>query len=138
MTGISFFLFVTTKGKYQENKKMNKLFLAIIILILGNILAWYQLNAQFKWTESAFWNNPYLMSIFGIPVGYAFFIATKLCFEHFGFTWNMRMIGFGVGTIIFGIMSYGILKEIPTLKTFICILLAIAIILIQVTNVVDK
>ena len=117
---------------------MNKLFLAIIILIFGNILAWDQLNAQFRWTESAFWNNPYLMSIFGVPVGYAFFIATKLCFEHFGFTWNMRMIGFGVGTIIFGIMSYGILKEVPTLKTFICILLAVAIILIQVTNVVDK
>ena len=137
MTGISFFLFVTTKGKYQENKKMNKLFLAIIILILGNILAWYQLNAQFKWTESAFWNNPYYMSIFGIPVGYAFFIATKLCYEYFGFTWNMRMIGFGVGTIVFGIMSWAILDEIPTLKTFICILLAIAIILIQVTNLVE-
>tara|TARA_B100000073_G_scaffold310785_1_gene283392 strand:- start:7 stop:420 length:414 start_codon:yes stop_codon:yes gene_type:complete len=137
LTGISFFLFVTTKGKYQENKKMNKLFLAIIILILGNILAWYQLNAQFKWTESAFWNNPYLMSIFGIPVGYAFFIATKLCFEHFGFTWNMRMIGFGVGTLVFGIMSWLMLDEIPTLKTFICIILAIAIILIQVTNLVE-
>jgi multidrug transporter EmrE-like cation transporter len=48
------------------------------------------------------------------------------------------MIGFGVGTIIFGIMSYLLLKEIPTLKTFICILLAIAIILIQVTNVIDE
>ena len=116
---------------------MNKLFLAIIILILSNILAWYQLNAQFKWTESAFWNNPYLMSILGIPVGYAFFMATKLCYEYFGFTWNMRMIGFGVGTIVFGVMSWAILDEIPTLKTFICILLAIAIILIQVTNLVE-
>ena len=65
---------------------MNKLFSAIIILTLANILAWYQLNAQFKWTESAFWNNPYLTSIFGIPVGYAFFMATKLCYEYFGFT----------------------------------------------------
>jgi len=35
-------------------------------------------------------------------------------------------------------MSYAILKEIPTMKTFICILLAVAIILIQITNVVDK
>ena len=55
-----------------------------------------------------------------------------------GFIWNMRMIGFGIGTIIFGIMSYGILKEVPTMKTFICILLAVAIILIQVTNVIDE
>ena len=47
------------------------------------------------------------------------------------------MIGFGVGTIVFGIMSWVMLEEIPTLKTFICILLAIAIILIQVTNLVE-
>ena len=79
----------------------------------------------------------YKRQILGIPVGYAFFMATKLCYEYFGFTWNMRMIGFGVGTIVFGIMSWAILDEIPTLKTFICILLAIAIILIQVTNLVE-
>ena len=78
------------------------------------------------------------MSIVGLPVGYMFFHATKFSYEHFGFIWNMRMIGFGVGTIIFGIMSYGILREVPTMKTFICILLAVAIILIQITNVVDK
>ena len=47
------------------------------------------------------------------------------------------MIGFGVGTIVFGIMSWGILDEIPTLKTFICILLRKEIILIQVTNLVE-
>ena len=47
------------------------------------------------------------------------------------------MIGFGVGTIVFGIMSWLMLDEIPTLKTFICILLAVAIILIQVTNLVE-
>ena len=73
----------------------------------------------------------------GYPVGMLFWYATKLSYEHFGFTWNMRMIGFGVGTIIFGIMSWVMLDEIPTLKTFICILLAIAIILIQVTNLVE-
>ena len=48
------------------------------------------------------------------------------------------MIGFGVGTLMFGILSWLLLDEIPTLKTFICILLAVAIILIQITNVVDK
>ena len=46
------------------------------------------------------------------------------------------MIGFGVGTIVFGICSYVFLKEIPTLKTLICLLLALSIVLIQVTNVV--
>jgi hypothetical protein len=111
---------------------------SIVLLVISNIMAFYQLNGQFIWKDSSFWNNGALMSIFGMPVGYMFFYATKFSYEHFGFVWNMRMIGFGVGTIIFGIMSYAILKEIPTMKTFICILLAVAIILVQVTNVVDK
>ena len=101
-------------------------------------MAFYQLNGQFIWKDTPFLNNSLTTSMFGFPVGMMFFYATKYSYEHFGFIWNMRMIGFGVGTIIFGIMSYGILKEVPTLKTFICILLAVAIILIQITNVVDK
>ena len=111
---------------------------SIALLVIANIIAFYQLNGQFIWKDSSFWNNGALMSIVGLPVGYMFFHATKFSYEHFGFIWNMRMIGFGVGTIIFGIMSYGILREVPTMKTFICILLAVAIILIQVTNVIDE
>ena len=114
------------------------LWCSIILLVIANIIAFYQLNGQFIWKDTPFWNNGMWMSIVGIPVGYMFFWATKFSYEHFGFLWNMRMIGFGVGTIIFGIMSYAILKEVPTLKTFICILLAVAIILIQVTNVIDE
>ena len=64
--------------------------------------------------------------------------ASKLSYEHFGFTWNIRMIGFGLGTLVFGLMSYLFLKEIPTLKTAICLLLALSIILIQVTNVIGE
>ena len=85
---------------------MTKLLLAVIILFVSNIVAWFQLNAQFRWTDNPFWTSPLWMSIFGFPVGLAFFYATKLSYEHFGFTWNMRMIGFGIGTIVFGIMSW--------------------------------
>jgi|TARA_R110001592_G_scaffold181073_1_gene423697 hypothetical protein len=49
----------------------------------------------------------------------------------------MRLAGFGIGTIVFGIMAWSLIGEVPTIKTFVCILLAIAIILIQVTNVLD-
>ena len=57
-----------------------------------------------------------------------------MSYEHFGAFWNMRLAGFGLGTIIFGVLSWWLIGEIPTLKTLICILLAIAIILIQITN----
>jgi len=47
-------------------------------------------------------------------------------------------MGFGLGTLVFGILSWSILDEIPTLKTIICLLLAASIVLIQVTNVIGK
>ena len=49
----------------------------------------------------------------------------------------MRLIGFGIGTLIFGIMTWTLIGEIPTLKTIVSLLLAVAIILIQITNVVE-
>jgi hypothetical protein len=47
------------------------------------------------------------------------------------------LIGFGIGTLIFGIMTWTLIGEIPTLKTIVSLLLAVAIILIQITNVVE-
>ena len=119
---------------------MSKLTMAIVILVMSNIMAWWQLNAQFIQSLKGhwFWSSPNWMAIFGLPIGWLFFQSTKLSYEHFGFTWNIRMIGFGIGTIIFGIMSYLFLREIPTLKTIICLLLALSIILIQVTNVIGE
>ena len=111
-----------------------------MLLFFSNILAWWQLNAQFtdRFKNHWFWSSPEWMAIFGIPIGYMFFWSTKFSYEHFGFTWNIRMIGFGIGTLVFGIMYYLFLREIPTLKTIICLLLALSIILIQVTNVIGE
>ena len=119
---------------------MDKLIYSMGLLTIANIMAWLQMNTQFteKFKGHWFWSSGEWMAFFGIPIGYLFFHATRLSYEHFGFTWNIRMIGFGLGTIIFGIMSYSFLREIPTLKTIICILLAISIILIQVTNVIGE
>ena len=46
----------------------------------------------------------------------------------------MRLAGFGIGTIVFGLMAWMMVGEIPTLKTIICLLLGLAIILIQISN----
>ena len=46
----------------------------------------------------------------------------------------MRLGAFGISTIVFGIMAWFLIGEIPTLKTVISLLLALAIILIQITN----
>ena len=114
---------------------MSKLIGAICLSIIGHIIAFFHMNGQFKWD---FMKSQWWIILAGLPISYLFYYSTRLSYEHFGFTWNMRMIGFGVGTIVFGIMSYLTLREVPTLKTIICILLAVAIILIQFTNVVDE
>lgn len=114
---------------------MNKLYTSMLLVGLGNLFSWWVLNGQFLY-KNKIWHNPWIMSLIATPVGVAFWWATKLSYEHFGYTWNIRLIGFGVGTLVFGVMSYIMLNEIPTLKTFICLLLALAIILIQVSNVI--
>ena len=118
---------------------MEKLYYSILLLIVSNIAAWWQLNGQFYFKDHWFFNNPYWMAtVMGIPIGFMFWHATRLSYDHFGFTWNIRMIGFGMGTLVFGCMSYLFLKEIPTMKTIVCLLLALSIILIQVTNVLGE
>ena len=113
---------------------MSKLMWAISAQIVGSIIAFFQLQGWVVWNkpwlQSMWWM--YLTSLFIAPL---FFWSTKWSYEHFGAFWNMRLAGFGVGTIVFGIMAWFFIGEIPTLKTIISILLAAAIILIQVTNI---
>jgi len=70
-------------------------------------LAWFQANSQFLWQ---WW--------------YAA--------EATGSLWSAKMLGFGLGTIIFAAISYLLKEEGITIKTAICLLLSTAIILIQV------
>ena len=112
---------------------MSKLWWAIIAQVIGSVFAFFQLQGWVvwnkQWLQSLWWM--YITSIIIAPM---FFYSTKWSYEHFGAFWNMRLAGFGIGTIVFGVMAWMFIGEIPTLKTFICLLLAAAIILIQVTN----
>ena len=115
---------------------MNKLIMSLALATITNIFAWFQLNGQFLKNGPAWLSSKIFVLLMGAPLGLAFWYATKWSYEHFGFTWNFRLIGFGLGTIVFGGMAWLFLEEIPTLKTIICLLLALSIILIQVTNVI--
>ena len=112
---------------------MNKLSIALILSIVGNILAWIHMNAQFRWDWA---KGPLFITVMGIPVSWCFYYATRYYVEHFGVQWSMRMMGFGIGTVSFGILTWIFLNEIPTLKIYISLLLALAIILLQLTTVV--
>ena len=114
---------------------MTKLWWAIIAQLLGSIIAFYQLQGHYVWTDIKFFKSMWWVYLLSIPTAPLFFYSTIWSYEQFGAFWNMRLAGFGIGTLVFGTMAWTLIGEIPTIKTIICLLLAIAIILIQVTNI---
>ena len=103
--------------------------ITITILFIANLFVWFQLNAQLKWD---WWKeNVWFVCLMGIPISYAFFKATSYGYIGFGALWPVRLLGFAVGMITFPFITYWILGEGITLKTGLSILLAIAIMLLQ-------
>jgi len=113
---------------------MTKLWWAIIANIIGSIIAFLQLQGWVVWPDKLWLKSLWWMYATSLFIAPLFFYSTKWSYEHFGAFWNMRLAGFGISTLIFGIMAWSMIGEIPTLKTIISLLLALAIILIQVTN----
>ena len=114
---------------------MSKLYLAVLANFIGSILAFFQLQAHYVWPNVKILKSMWWVYGTSFLIAPLFFYSTKWSFEDFGAFWNMRLAGFGISTLVFGILTWLLLTEIPTLKTFICLLLAVAIILIQLTNI---
>jgi hypothetical protein len=76
---------------------------------------------------------PYIVMLLGVPSSYLAMTASKIVFQDFDEKiWPMRIIGFSTGTIIFAFMAFFFMSEGLTLKTLLCIMLSIAIIIIQI------
>jgi len=108
-----------------------KLFLGFLLFMLGQGLIWIQTNGQFIWPW--FKKHPVLISIFtGSIISYIVIYATKLVVEHFdGLLWPGRFIGFASGMIVFALMTWFFLGEGVNFKTAISLVLAIALICVQ-------
>ena len=109
-----------------------KTLIGILFFTLGNIIAWFQFNSQFVWD---WWKDKPMLSnfIFAIPMGLCFWYAIKYIVEDTGLLWTSKLIGFGVGNIIFAIFTYAFLKEsMFAPKTLLCLFLSAVIIGIQI------
>ena len=113
---------------------MSKLLLAVLANFIGSILAFFQLQAHYVWPNVKILKSMWWVYGTSFLIAPLFFYSTKWSYEHFGAFWNMRLAGFGIGTIVFGMLAWFLIGEIPTIKTMISLLLALAIILIQVSN----
>ena len=109
-----------------------KILIGSLFFVVGNILAWFQFNSQFVWD---WWKDRPILSnlIFAIPMGLCFWYAVKYIVEDTGQLWSSKLIGFGVGNIIFAIFTYIFLKEsMFAPKTLLCLFLSAVIISIQI------
>jgi hypothetical protein len=111
---------------------MNNLLLAFILFFTGQCLIWFQSNGQFVWPW--FKENPWTISIiFGTLASYIFIKATAVVVTHFGgVLWPGRFIGFSSGIVVFALCTYIFLGEGINLKTIVSLLLAVALVCVQI------
>lgn len=109
---------------------MMKLFYGLVLIIGVQVVSYFQTQAQSRWPFLK--DYTFLMACLSVPIGYMIIKYTEIMNDHFTTTWQGRLIGQGVGIITFALMSYLVFKEPLTMKTFICILLSLSIILINI------
>jgi hypothetical protein len=98
--------------------------------ILAQVTTFLQLQGQikFEWLKSNMW----FAVLMGMPISFMFMKSVKNFVEAFdGQIWPSRLLGFGLGVIVFSAMSSLLFKEPITLKTGICLGLGLLIILTQ-------
>ena len=98
--------------------------------IVAQVTTFLQLQGQikFEWLK----NNMWFAVLMGMPISFMFMKSVKNFVEAFdGQIWPSRLLGFGLGVIVFSAMSSLLFKEPITLKTGICLGLGLLIILTQ-------
>jgi hypothetical protein len=110
---------------------LRNLLAGILLFLIGQSLVWFQTNSQFFSTWAK--NHPWIISITGgTIISFTFIHATNFLAKYYnGELWPGRFIGFATGMIAFSTLTYMIMNENINAKTFVCLGLACAIILIQ-------
>lgn len=107
------------------------LLIGLILGFVAQVITFLQLQGQFHYPDlhkKYYW----VMLLMGIPISALFMNSVKFMVAHFdGETWPSRLLGFSLGTIVFALGSYFLFGEYITLKTAICVLLSVIIVLVQ-------
>ena len=108
-----------------------EIFKGIIYGFIAQILTFLQLQGtlKFGWYQKHAW----IILISSIPLTWLYYHSIQSLVKGFaGEMWPSRLIGLGVGIIVFTFMSYYMFKEPITTKTLVCLGLGTLIILIQI------
>ena len=108
-----------------------KILYGIIWGLLAQALTFLQLQGQLKYDILK--NNTWFTVMLGIPISFMFMYSVKNFVEAFdGQLWPSRLIGFGIGVMVFTVMSYFLFKEPLTPKTLTCLCLGFLIVILQI------
>ena len=106
--------------------------------VIAQTLSWYQTNGQFisTWIKE----HPVIVSaLMGIPVGLGYIYGTQYIVGAFeDKLWAGRILGFVTGVTTFSVLTYFHLKEGINIKTATILLLATAIVILQVFWKIDE
>jgi multidrug transporter EmrE-like cation transporter len=108
-----------------------RILIGILWGVAAQILTFLQLQGQLKyeWLKSNVWFG----ALMGIPISLMFMESVKnFVLAYDGAIWPSRLIGFGIGVVVFTIMSHYLFKEPMTTKTLLCLFLGVCIIGIQI------
>ena len=105
--------------------------ISLFWFFVAHIAVWFQLNGQFKWDW--FKNNEWILASSGLIISFFYIWGTKYTVEGFGgLLWPARFIGFSVGMVVYAFGVSYFFKEGITNKTFVSLLLCVALVAIQV------
>lgn len=107
------------------------LFYPTLLAIVAQVLTFLQLQGSAKW--GWYEKHPIATLLISIPISWCFIKSVNAyIIAYGGEIWPSRLIGFGIGVIVFTAMSILIFNETISTKTFVCLMLSVTIILIQV------
>ena len=99
--------------------------------LIAQVITFLQLQGQMKYDVLK--NNTWFVVLLGLPISYLFMISVRHFVSAYdGQIWPSRLIGFGIGVVVFTLMSHWLFKEPLTPKTLICLGLGSLIVLIQI------
>lgn len=107
------------------------IFYGVLYAVIAQILTFLQLQGNIKY--GWFQKYPIIMLLAAMPISYLFIKSVEYFVAAYnGEIWPSRLIGFGIGVIIFTLMSKMLFGEPFTTKTAVCLALGTAIVLIQI------
>lgn len=105
--------------------------IAIVYGLVAQTITFLQLQGPYRYDLLR--NNPVPVLLMAVPIAWLFTKSTHYFYiASEGQLWPGRLIGFGIGMIVFSLMSYALFKEPMTMKTIVTLILSVLIVCLQV------